>query len=70
MSAFRRGPAWRCKGTGELRYGVVPAGVPRPPRGERAKCPGCEDCRPRVVSPNTIHGPLTCPADCDCRGFA
>lgn len=25
---------------------------------------------PKWVSPNTIHGPLTCPADCDCRGFA
>lgn len=61
----------RCKGTGELRHGVIPPHYPRPAPTKRCPCPGCEDCRvdeierdpvdagesspPRVADPVVAH---------------
>lgn len=36
----------RCRGTGQLPHGVLPPGVGRLARGDRAPCPGCPDCSP------------------------
>ena len=44
-----RGPAWRCGGTRTLRYGATPAGMQKPPVGQRSACTGCCDCRRVVV---------------------
>jgi hypothetical protein len=61
-------PGMRCRGTGQLRYGVVPPGVARPPRGERAACPGCPDCTPvtgAALGPPRYAPPTTIAADPD-----